>query len=159
MSPRSLLRFTSADTDDAWRAVQAIRTKVFVEEQACPVDEEFDGLDADAHQVLGFVGDHAIATARWREVEKHGVRYAKLERFAVLAAHRGGGTGRRLVADVIERARAAGHDRFLVHAQAHLQGFYESFGFAAEGERFEEAGIPHVRMTLTDSAHRDHGSR
>jgi ElaA protein len=32
------------------------------------------------------------------------------------------------------------------YAQAYLQKFYETFGFKAIGELFEEDGIPHVLM-------------
>ncbi|MEM8934563.1 MAG: GNAT family N-acetyltransferase, partial [Acidobacteriota bacterium] len=152
--PPATITFSAVKSEADWQAAYAIRTAVFVEEQDCPVDEEFDafdGLDADCEHILGRAGDEPAATARWRVVDKPEGRFAKLERFAILAEFRGGGAGRRLVGDVLDRARAAGHRRFLVHAQAHLQRFYESFGFAVVGEGFREAGIPHVRMTLVES--------
>lgn len=124
----------------------AIRRRVFVEEQACPPEEEFDGLDSQCRHVLGWIGGMAVATARWREVPWEGGRAAKLERFAVLPEHRGGGRGRALVAWVIADARAAGHAVLVLHAQAHLERFYAGFGFETRGEGFVEAGIPHVLM-------------
>jgi predicted GNAT family N-acyltransferase len=33
-----------------------------------------------------------------------------------------------------------------LHAQTHALGFYERYGFRAEGAEFIEAGIPHFRM-------------
>ena len=134
---------TSADD---WRRAMAIRQRVFVEEQACPPEEEFDGLDPACRHVLGWIGREAVATARWREVPWEGRRAAKLERFAVLPEHRGGGRGRALVAWVIADARAAGYAVLVLHAQAHLERFYAGFGFAARGERFVEASIPHLLM-------------
>lgn len=137
-------------TTDAER-LQAleIRRQVFCGEQACPPEEEFDEHDepgAACRHVLGFVDGEPVATARWRVVDLDGRPAAKLERFAVLPAWRGGGRGRALVAWVLEDARRAGHAVFLLHAQAHLERFYASFGFTTVGELFEEAGIPHVKM-------------
>jgi predicted GNAT family N-acyltransferase len=54
-----------------------------------------------------------------------------------------------MVARAMSDARAAGRTRFVLHAQAHLADFYASFGFAVSGAQFEEAGIEHVKMTLT----------
>ncbi len=89
----------------------------------------------------------AAACARWRPV---GGGVAKLERFAVLVPFRGRGLGRDSVTAALAHARAAGHVRFALHAQVHLEAFYASFGFAPVGERFWEAGIEHVKMTLSD---------
>lgn len=126
-----------------WLDCQRIRTRVFIEEQACPEDEEWDGLDATCEHVIGAVGGTAVATARWRWV---GPDCVKLERFAVLEEHRGHGYGRTLVEHAIEAATAAGAQRLELHAQAHLVGFYRSLGFAIDGAEFVEAGIPHRRM-------------
>lgn len=129
-----------------WRRAMAIRQRVFVEEQACPPEEEFDGLDPACRHVLGWIGNDAVATARWRIVPWEGGRAAKLERFAVLAAHRGRGHGRTLVEHVVTAAGAAGFPVAVIHAQAQLERFYAGFGFVRRGEPFVEAGIPHVRM-------------
>jgi predicted GNAT family N-acyltransferase len=133
-------------TPTDWQAVKAIRTTVFIDEQRCPPEEEWDEFDASSHHLLGLLGDLPVACARWREVEIDGEPYAKLERFAVLREHRGLGLGRELVAQTIEHARRAGHTRFVLHAQAHLTRLYASFGFEPEGEPFDEAGIEHILM-------------
>src|SRR5690606_37691702 len=123
-----------------------------VEEQECPPEEEWDAWDEPAARgtacihVVGTVGATPVATARWHAVALDGAPAAKLERFAVLPAWRGRGLGRRLVAAVLADARADGHTRFVLHAQAHLAGFYGSFGFEAVGAPFREAGIEHVKM-------------
>jgi predicted GNAT family N-acyltransferase len=146
-----------ADDASAFNQVRQIRQVVFVEEQACPPDEEWDQHDApDARgtscfHLLGTVDGEPVATARWRPVGDA----AKLERFAVLEAYRGGGLGRQLVAATLEAARAAGHSRFMLHAQAHLEGFYASFGFRRAGAPFDEAGIEHVKMVLNERAGTD----
>ena len=149
-------RIREAVTDADWRRVRAVRQRVFVEEQACLPEEEWDAHDAperrgrDVHHLLGLADGEPVACARWRGVETDAGAWAKLERFAVLPAWRGRGLGRRLVARALADARAAGHGRFVLHAQTYAAGLYAAFGFAPTGGAFDEAGIEHVKMTLTD---------
>lgn len=146
-----------AGPDDGWTIGRAttgaeleqafeIRRQVFVEGQDCPPEEEFDDLDGSSRHVLGRLGGRAVATARWRIVGWQGGRAAKLERFAVLAEHRGRGLGARLVEHLLAETQAAGLDTAILHAQAHLERFYAGFGFEPRGEEFVEAGIPHLLM-------------
>lgn len=137
-------------TEAEWQAARAIRHRVFIEEQACPPEEEWDGHDATSQHALGLVEDEPAATARWRTVTHDGRAVAKLERFAVLPEHRGRGYGRALVQHVLKEAQQAGFRTFYLHAQAHLEDFYASFGFKREGEPFDEAGILHVAMIRSD---------
>lgn len=134
------------ESEAEWEQARVIRRRVFVEEQGCPPEEEWDGLDAVSRHVLGRVDGTPVATARWRTVPYEGALAAKLERFAVLPAHRDRGYGRQLVRYVLHDAHRAGFDTLLLHAQAHLEPFYASLGFERVGEPFSEAGIPHVRM-------------
>lgn len=146
------MRVHEATSDADWQAVRAIREAVFVQEQSCPPEEEWDAHDAaDArdrtvHHLLGTLGAEPVACARWRPVGD----VAKLERFAVLVPFRGRGLAREMVAAALAEARSAGFTRFALHAQSHLAGFYAGFGFVSHGDRFDEAGIEHVKMTLDD---------
>lgn len=147
---------SEATSEADWRRVRAVRQAVFVEEQACPPEEEWDAHDAPGergrrvHHLLGTVGGEAVACARWRTVETADGPAAKLERFAVLPAWRRRGLAREVVARTLADARAAGHRRFVLHAQTYAAGLYAAFGFAPTGGAFDEAGIEHVKMTLTD---------
>lgn len=146
------VRRVTSETD--WAAARVIRQRVFVEEQACPPEEEWDEHDWPAPHGVHLLGEEdttAVATARWRPVLLEGSEAAKLERFAVLPRWRGRGLGRAMIAAAIEDARASGATRFVLHAQAHLEPLYASFGFTTVGERFEEAGIPHVKMVREDA--------
>ena len=138
--------------EDDLQAARAIRRRVFVEEQDCDPEEEWDGHDETSRHLLGIVDDTPVATARWRAVPHGEEVTAKLERFAVLPAHRGKGSGTQLVEAVLEDAKHAGFDTFVLHSQAHLEDWYEQFGFRSTGQRFEEAGIPHVKMAKRDAA-------
>lgn len=132
-----------------WARARAIRQQVFVEEQACPPEEEWDEHDWPApHAVhlLAEVGGAVVGTTRWRMVDIGRQRGAKMERFAVLPEFRGRGFGRRLIDAALADAAASGAQIYVLHAQAHLEPLYASFGFTREGGIFDEAGIPHVRM-------------
>jgi len=124
-----------------------IRCAVFVEEQGVSAEEEYDAFDAIATHflVVDALTQEACATARWRFTEK-GV---KLERFAVLPAHRGKGVGKYLIegvlTDIATHPQSVGKLLYL-HAQVHVIGLYEKCGFAITGEPFYEAGIKHMKM-------------
>ena len=120
-----------------------VRTEVFCREQQVPPEIEWDGLDATCEHFLILDGDTAIGAARLRDYGG----MAKVERVAVLAPHRGRKAGWALMEALIARARGRGFTRMMLNAQVAVEGFYTAMGFAAEGERFVEADIEHVRMT------------
>lgn len=124
-------------------AAYCVRSIVFVGEQACPFAEEFDGLDAGAIHIVGWLDAEPVAAARIRRVGD----WAKLERIALLPRVRGRGLGHTLVEYMLTVARDAGFRRFKMHAQSHLESFYRQHGFAPQGPPFQEAGIEHFLMT------------
>ncbi len=150
-SAMASMNITPVQSEKDWEKARSIRTQVFIEEQDCPPDEEWDGHDSTSRHVLGWAHGQAVATARWRTVPYDEEIVAKLERFAVRPEHRGQGYGTQLVRHVLDDARRAGFDAFLVHAQAHLQDWYEDLGFKATGRTFDEVGIPHVEMVRRDA--------
>ena len=144
---------TLVSDSDAMEEARAIRTAVFIEEQDCPPEEEWDGHDATARHLLARFDDGtAVGTARWRTVLHGETPVAKLERFAVRKAHRGSGIGTQLVHAAISHAEQAGFSTQKLHAQAHLETYYARFGFRSTGEQFTEAGIPHVAMVRSSDA-------
>lgn len=151
---------TPAVSEADWQAVRAIRQAVFVDEQSCPPDEEWDEHDAPdrratlTHHLLARVDGEAAGCARWRSTDDGA---AKLERFAVRPAFRGTGVGRALVGRAIADATAAGHARLVLHAQTYLTDFYAGFGFRAVSGPFQEAGIKHVKMERTNGQARQAG--
>ncbi|MEL6616662.1 MAG: GNAT family N-acetyltransferase [Bacteroidota bacterium] len=147
------------ETDADWAAARALRQRVFVEEQECPPEEEWDAHDwpegrgGDCRHLIGTASDETapheiVGVCRWRPVEIGGERWAKLERFAVAPEARGHGYGRALVTAALADARTHGHSRFILYAQDHLRAFYQSWGFSTSGDVFWEAGLPHVKMLL-----------
>jgi len=72
----------------------AVRRAVFVREQGVDESEEMDGRDEAATHFVGYDDGDPVGTARLRTV---GDGVGKVERVAVLAAHRGSGVGRALM--------------------------------------------------------------
>ncbi|WP_226013065.1 GNAT family N-acetyltransferase [Halomicrobium salinisoli] len=129
--------------EESLTPVLALRRAVFVEEQGVPEDRERDGRDDEAVHFLARVDGDPVGTARLRRA---GGATGKVERVAVLPAHRGDGWGRRLMTAVEDEARRRGLDRLRLHAQTSVEGFYRALDYETTSDVFEEAGIPHVEM-------------
>lgn len=122
--------------------VFAIRRKVFVEEQNCPPELEWEFEDESKH-FMGSVNGIPAGAARWRITDKG----FKLERFAVLKEFRGIGMGKALVQSVLADLPSDANYVYL-NAQLTAICLYAQFGFVKEGPQFEEAGIQHFKMVL-----------
>jgi predicted GNAT family N-acyltransferase len=118
----------------------AIRNTVFVEEQNCPPELERENEEVSTH-FLATINGEAVGACRWRKTEAG----YKLERFAVLKAYRGQKVGQALVAAVLADLPAEASYVYL-NSQLDAIGLYTKFGFVAEGDQFEEAGIQHFKM-------------
>lgn len=120
--------------------VFAIRREVFVDEQNCPPELEWEHEDESTH-FLATVNGEPAGASRWRKTPNG----YKLERFAVLKKFRGQGVAHELVRTVLADLPAdAGY--VYLNAQIQAMGLYAKFGFVAEGPQFEEAGIQHFKM-------------
>lgn len=120
--------------------VFAIRREVFVGEQNCPPELEWEHEEESNHFLATVEGVPAGA-CRWRKTDKG----YKLERFAVLKKFRGNGLGQELVKTVLaDLPTDAGY--VYLHAQVDAVTLYERFKFVKTGPQFEEAGIQHFKM-------------
>jgi len=129
-----------------WRddenALSAVRTAVFVQEQGVPAAVTFDGKDDEALHVLADVDGQPVGCGRL-------TLDGKIGRMAVLKAYRGQGLGKRILEALLLAARDQAMSRVYLHAQTHATDFYAAAGFSAEGDQFEEGGLPHVKMSRT----------
>lgn len=116
-----------------------IRRTVFVIEQAVPEEIEMDDLDAGAQHVLACIDGSPAGTGRITAAGRIG-------RMAVLREYRGRGVGREILLALIEIGQSYAVDRLCLSAQCHAIPFYERMGFVAQGDVYEEAGIPHRWM-------------
>jgi predicted GNAT family N-acyltransferase len=110
---------------DALAKSFAIRSAVFIAEQKCPYDEEFDGNDFCSTHVLGFVDGEPAGTMRVRWFSD----FAKFERVCVLSRFRNTELAREMMNLSFEIARRKGYRKVYGHAQARLVPYWEKYGF------------------------------
>lgn len=122
--------------------VFAIRKEVFVKEQNCPSELEWENEDVSTHFLSKYKNMPAGA-CRWRKTE---LGY-KLERFAVLKEFRGKGIAQKMIKTVLDDLPQDAEYIYL-NAQISAVKLYEKFNFIAQGDQFEEAGIQHYKMVL-----------
>ena len=132
---------TQISRTDNLKACLSIRREVFIQGQNVPEEIEIDGEDPDCIQYLATVNGAPAATAR---VKPLGTT-AKIQRVAVLDAHRGTGLGAQLMRFILDDLRSEFNDA-LLGSQVHAIGFYEKLGFKVFGPEFDDAGIPHREM-------------
>ena len=125
------------------KSIQAIRTKVFQEEQKVAAELEFDGLDETATHLLAYLESQPVGTARIRKINQ---QTAKIERLAVLPKARRKGIGKQLMEKALEIIARQKYQVVIVHAQEYIKPLYQQLGFEQIGNTFEEANIPHVKM-------------
>jgi predicted GNAT family N-acyltransferase len=104
--------------------VVAIRGAVYLNEQSCPYDEEFDGNDFCAMHLIGSVDGEPAGCMRIR----YFADFAKLERLAVRREFRGTTLAVDMCRAAIELARRKGYTQIYGHAQPRLVPFWRRLG-------------------------------
>src|SRR6516162_4808073 len=104
--------------------VTAIRSAVYLAEQDCPIEEEFDGNDLVAAHFLGFVGKEPAGCLRVRFFGE----FAKVERLAVRHQFRRSRVSFKLVQASVEYVRRKGFRKIYGQAQDRLVDFWAHFG-------------------------------
>lgn len=105
--------------------VTAIRAAVYMAEQDCPYDEEFDGNDFCATHFIGYYNGEPAACLRLR----YFAEFAKLERLAVRHSMRKSKLAFRMVREAIAFAQRKGYQKLYGHARDELIPFWSIFGF------------------------------
>ena len=138
-----LLQIKTVDYRNEIAAIAQIRTTVFQHEQGVSAELEFDGKDVSAIHLLAYLDNKAVGTARIREID---AGTAKIERLAILPEARKQGIGRKLMETALKVISEQNKSSVIVHAQEYIASLYQQFGFVIVGDRFNEAGITHVKM-------------
>ena len=121
---------------EAWRAVNvrpvrtlddlnrafSIRTAVYMCEQACPYDEEFDGNDLNATHLIAEIDGEPVATLRMRWFAE----FAKLERVSILPKARHKSVVQVLIAHGFEVASRKGYTHMIAQIQSRLWPMWSS---------------------------------
>lgn len=132
-------------TDDLYSFLK-LRTDVFFVEQRID-EEELDNRDQEPSTRHYWVSDDAGAAAYLRVLVDPRPEYQDAQhivgRVVVRADRRGEGLAQVLLQRVLEDYPGT---PMLLHAQEYIAPLYSKFGFVAFGERYIEAGIPHISM-------------
>ncbi|KAJ2645122.1 hypothetical protein GGF44_000099 [Coemansia sp. RSA 1694] len=138
-------------SDDEFKQALRIRVHVFVEIQKFPLDEEVDELDKTA--------THLVITDARREVAAQVVgtlrilkspEAAKFGRVVILPEYQGQGLGKLLMQGaeqyVAECSEYGKYKCTKLGSQWDKRGFYESCGYEARGDVYDDTGCPHIWM-------------
>lgn len=123
----------------------ALRCRGFILEQGPYLDP--DGIDLQAWHLLG--RDDGGRLAAYLRAVDPGVKYAEpsIGRVVTDPDRRGQGLGIALMHEGVARCSSAWPGRAIrISAQAHLQRFYQGFGFEPVGAAYLEDDIPHIEM-------------
>lgn len=146
------MRWLVADFDELTNRelyeVLKLRQEVFAVEQTC-IYQDADGLDMEAVHIACWEGEVLLAYQRClppglQETE------STLGRIVVATAARGRDLGRELVRRGIEHNLQRWPDQDIrIHAQAHLEKFYNELGFVTDSDIYQLDDIPHLEMVLS----------
>ncbi|MEA2862319.1 MAG: hypothetical protein QOC84_275 [Bradyrhizobium sp.] len=136
--------------DDMARVI-ALRSAVYMGEQHCPFEEEFDGNDFSATHLICHKGNEPVGCMRIR----YFADFAKLERLAVRNENRNAGLAGQIVDAAIELCRRKGYRVLYAHSQKRLVNFWERHGFArmAGAREFAFSDFDYVEVKLETDKH------
>ncbi|QLL13029.1 GNAT family N-acetyltransferase [Pseudomonas chlororaphis] len=128
-------------------AILQLRTEVFVVEQKCAY-QEVDGqdLEGDTCHLMAWDDDQLVAYLRLLDPVSQGGDVV-IGRVVIAPQARGKGLGHELMEHALKQAQKHWPQTpIYLSAQAHLQGYYERYGFNVVGEEYLEDNIPHIGM-------------
>jgi len=121
------------------------RESVFVVEQQCPY-QETDDMDLYSWHLAASINNQLAAYVR---VVDPGIKYKQpsIGRVMTISEFRNLKIGRSLMNEAIRFTEEQYPQMGIkIGAQVYLQKFYESLGFEAVSEPYDEDGIPHIDM-------------
>ena len=129
--PRDPISVRVVRSMDEMARVIAIRGAIYMGEQNCPFEEEFDGNDFSATHLICHKDREPVGCMRIR----YFADFAKLERLAVRSEGRGCGLAGRLLDTAVELCRKKGYRTLYAHSQKRFLKVWESRGFRLMGDR------------------------
>lgn len=105
--------------------------------------EELERDKAFTHFVAFNAASEVVGTVLLSE---HSPQEMRARQVAVRADMQGKGIGAKLFVHVEGEARKHNYAEMVLHARNAAIPFYERIGYIAEGDFFEEVGIPHIMM-------------
>lgn len=111
--------------------IVAIRASVFLAEQDCPYDEEFDNNDLSALHLIAYLRGEPVATLRIRFF----AGFAKIERVCVMKHVRGGALVKLMIETAVDIISRKGYTMAIGYIQKRLVPFWKQLGFLPRPNR------------------------
>ncbi len=129
--------------EDLGRVI-AMRSAVYIGEQECPYEEEYDGNDLAATHLLVYVGDEPAGCLRVRFFAD----FAKIERLVVRKEFRKTRAAFHVVRAGFKLCQAKGYRRVYGHSQTRLVNFWSRVGFSVmeSGKKFVFSDFDYVEI-------------
>lgn len=105
--------------------VVAIRASVFLAEQDCPYEEEFDNNDLSSLHLIAYLRGEPVATLRVRWF----ANFAKIERVCVMKHVRGGAVVKLMIETAVDIISRKGYTLAIGYIQKRLAPFWKQLGF------------------------------
>lgn len=129
--------------------VVAIRSSVFLAEQDCPYEEEFDNNDLSSLHLIAYLRGEPVATLRIRWF----AGFAKIERVCVMKHVRGGALVKLMIETSVDVIARKGYSHAIGYIQKRLVPFWKQLGFlprpGREGFRFSDYDYVECERQLT----------
>jgi predicted GNAT family N-acyltransferase len=130
-APRDPVTVEVVRSMDEMARVIAIRGAIYMGEQRCPFEEEFDGNDFSATHLICHKDREPVGCIRIR----YFADFAKLERLAVRHEGRGSGLAGRILDAAIDLCRKKGYSVLYAHSQKRFLKVWQQRGFKLMGAR------------------------
>lgn len=137
-----IVEVTDFQSKDYYQAL-AVRDKILRQ----PFNLQFDTAQLAAENldihIIAKVGSKVVGTMIMTIVNDN----AKMRQVAVLSEFQSKGVGKKMVEAFEQLSKSKGLNSIVLHARETAISFYKNLGYYVEGERFEEVGIPHWKMS------------
>jgi predicted GNAT family N-acyltransferase len=141
----SQLTLTVVAYADKMSEIQFLRSQVYILEQGVDSTGVFDGQDETAEQILAYLDNQPVGTARVRYLDN---QIASIKKLAVLSNARRQGIGKKIMEKALELAAQKNIKEVVIRAQEYVKGLYQQLGFEQEGESFKVVGNPHALINM-----------
>lgn len=140
-------KFNELTVDEMYEIAKS-RFEVFVCEQEITEEQDFDDKDKLCYHIMLKEDNRIVAYSR---IVPKGIGYDNISigRVLVLSSHRRKGIAQKMMKEGLKFIKNNLDENIVVlSAQEYVKSMYESVGFKAISDVYDEVNIPHVKMKI-----------